>query len=136
MGLFSGECASFHASYDFSHFSLDQCHWWTRAPVPCRRYELPRKAKLSMAYKYESEDKQGIVLNWNYLISLNILACIFFFFEYFPPYFPKSVDKMGQLFKYFEILWPKKSSLFVFYSHSLTRTCFPGMFWNSKKLVS
>ena len=72
VGLFSGECARFYASYDFSHFSLDQCHRWTRAPLPCRRYELPRKAKLSMAYKYESEDNQGIVLTYflTYVASL------------------------------------------------------------------
>ena len=130
MGLFSGECASFHASYDFSNFSLDQCHWWTRAPVPCRRHELPRKAKLSMAYKYESEDNQGIVLTY--------------FLKYYPCLNTLHLSLISQnqyirwgnyIFEYFEILWPQKSCLFVFHSHSLTRTCFPGMFWNSKKLV-
>ena len=46
-----------------------------------------------MAYKYESEDNQGIVLTWNYLISLNsILAWVLFsFLNSFPsppPLFP------------------------------------------------
>ena len=136
LALFLGECASFYASYDFSHFSLDQCHRWTRAPVPCRRYELPRKAKLSMAYKYESKDNQGIVLTSNYLISLNIiLAWILFSFECFPPFiYQNQCIKWGN---YLNILrfCDLKSCLFVFHSQSLTRTCFPGMFWNSKKLV-